>query len=144
MLEEFYYLKLTDKDKLLIDNGFRMEFSLSPSRSTRQRFNNQAAFNVKIWLLVGNNSTSAAQIASWAMKDSGLATLVCDVTGGVFGGTRQFITLPNSGVQFEMDLLYVVDSTGRPLEAGTIPHHFNRPGMDALATTLAIIAEGGY
>jgi len=38
-------------------------------------------------------------------------------------------------------LFYVTDRYGRPLEAGTIPHYFNRPGMDALETVLAMIEE---
>jgi len=43
-----------------------------------------------------------------------------------------------------MDLFYVTDSRGRPLEAGTIPHIFNREGMDALETVLALIEKGDY
>jgi len=50
--------------------------------------------------------------------------------------------MPNTGIIFYFDIFYVTDSRGRPLEAGTIPHFFNRPGMDALETVLALIAEG--
>jgi len=38
-------------------------------------------------------------------------------------------------------MFYVTDTHGRPLEAGTIPHYFNRNGMDALEAVLAIINE---
>jgi len=38
----------------------------------------------------------------------------------------------------------VTDIRGRPLEYGIDPHYFNRPGMDALETVLAMIAEGAY
>ena len=67
-----------------------------------------------------------------------------EVTGGVYGGPRTFVALPNSGIVFYMDVFYVTDEHGRPLEAGTVPHYFNRPGMDALQTVLVMIAEGEY
>jgi len=76
------------------------------------------------------------------MKDAEIATLVGDTTGGAFGGSeRATVTLPYSRMQFEFDIFYVTDKDGHPLEAGTPPHHFKRPGMDALETTLAIISE---
>ena len=60
------------------------------------------------------------------------------------GGPRIYVTLPNSGILFVIDVFYVTDAHGRPLEAGTIPHYFNRDGMDALETVLALIEEGNY
>ncbi|MCL2221058.1 MAG: hypothetical protein FWC20_02090 [Oscillospiraceae bacterium] len=42
------------------------------------------------------------------------------------------------------DIERFTDRYGRPLEAGTIPHHFNHPGMDAMETVLALIAAGEY
>ena len=88
--------------------------------------------------------TSGAQIASWVIKESGIATLVGDITGGTWGGKRTGAALPYSGIFFLMDTMYITDSHGRVLEAGTIPHYFNRDGMDALETVLAMISEGMY
>jgi C-terminal processing protease CtpA/Prc len=96
-------------------------------------------FNGKIWMLVNENMGSAAQVAAWFAKESGFATLVGDITGGSYGGPRTNARLPNTGIALTFDMLYPIDAHGRPLEAGTIPHHFNLPGLDALETVLTII-----
>ena len=87
---------------------------------------------------------SGAQIAAWLAKNSGFATLVGEITGGCWGGLRLISAMPNTGILFQFDAFYITDRYGRPLEAGTIPHHFNHPGMDAMETVLALIAEGEY
>jgi ABC-type glycerol-3-phosphate transport system substrate-binding protein len=87
---------------------------------------------------------SAAQIVPWVVKEIDFATLVGEVTGGILGGPRTFVALPNSGIVFQMDLFYITDQYGFPLEAGTTPHYFNRDGYDALETVLQMIAEGAY
>lgn len=107
-------------------------------------FNREYAFNGKVWLLTNHIMGSASQLAARTVKETGFATLVGDVTGGNFGGSRTMALMPNTGIAFQFDMFYITDSRGRPLEAGTIPHHFNRPGMDALETVLALIAEGEY
>ena len=98
-------------------------------------------FSVKIWMLTDHAVGSAAQVAAWLAKETGFATLVGSTTGGNFGGPRTAVLMPNTGIAFYFDMFYVTDERGRPLEAGTIPHHFNHDGMDALETVLAIIAE---
>ncbi|MCL2248721.1 MAG: S41 family peptidase [Oscillospiraceae bacterium] len=118
--------------------GFRAHAEISPSQTRRSDYNG------KIWLLTSDFTGSAAQVATWLFKESGLATLVGDVTAGYFGGERIRRYLPSTGIPFIFDVLYFTDHNGRPLEAGTIPHHFNRPGMDAMETVLALIAEGEY
>jgi hypothetical protein len=126
-----------------LDYGFRVQTAVAPRLLTR--FDYQPAFGGKIWVLTDGEIFSAAEISSRFMKNTGFATLVGDITGGAYGGPqRPSRTLPNSGITFRFDVFYVTDSRGRPLEAGTIPHHFNHPGMDALETTLALIAEGDY
>jgi len=104
----------------------------------------QPAFNGKIWMLTDNRMGSAAQAAAWYSMETGFATHVGDTTGGVLGGPRTSVLMPNTGVVFYFDIFYITDARGRPLEAGTIPHHFNRPDMDALETVLALIEEGDY
>ena len=139
MLQEFYLPEFNMTDAARLDYGFRMHMDVPARHLTR--FDYQPAFDGKIWFLTGPRMGSAVQISSWVAKESGFATLVGEVTGGVYGGPRTFVTLPNSGIAFAMDLFYVTDQHGRPLEAGTVPHYFNRPGMDALQTVLAKIEE---
>lgn len=106
-------------------------------RPASERFANQPpAFGGRIWLLADHRMTSAAQQAAWYSKETGFATLVGDITGGCMGGPRTMAFMPNTGIIFYFDIFYITDSRGRPLEAGTIPHYFNRPGMDALQTVL--------
>ena len=138
-LEEFNLSEFYMADVQRLGYGFRIQDTI-PARP-HSMFNYQPAFDGKIWLLTGPLMYSGAQIASWVVKESGFATLVGETTGGAMGGPRTFVALPNSGILFQMDVFYVTDSHGRPLEAGTIPHYFNREGMDALETVLAMIRE---
>jgi C-terminal processing protease CtpA/Prc len=95
-------------------------------------------------MLTDQTMGSAAQAAAWYAKETGQITLVGNTTGGAFGGPRTMAFMPNTGIIFYFDIFYITDAKGRPLEAGTIPHHFNLPGMDALETVLALIDEGNY
>jgi len=107
-------------------------------------FGFEPAFQGKIWMLTDNRMISAAQLAAWISMETGFATHVGETTGGGAGGLRTLALLPNTGIAIYFDVFYITDERGRPLEAGTIPHHFNREGMDALETVLALIAEGEY
>ncbi|MCL2376119.1 MAG: S41 family peptidase [Defluviitaleaceae bacterium] len=140
MLYEFDIPDLNMDDMRHMDYGFRTMLGINAGRLPR--FDGQPAFNGQIWMLTGPQMGSATQIAAWVAKETDFATLVGEVTGGNYGGPRIFFDLPNSGILFRMDMLYVTDSRGRPLEAGTIPHYFNRLGMDALETVLSMIEEG--
>lgn len=138
MMKEYELPELNNSDAERMSYGFRAHARISPS-SMRH-----SGFKGEIWLLTSRNISSAAQITTWLFKETGLATLVGDVTGGNYGGERITRVLPNTGIPFLFDSLYITDHNGRPLEAGTIPHHFNHPGMDAMETVLALIAEGKY
>jgi len=109
----------------------------------------QTQFNGKIWMLVDENMFSAAQWVATFYKEIGFATLVGNTTGGglAFCSVAMFsnyITLPNTGIIVRYDTMLSLDPRGRPIEYGTEPHYFNRPGMDALETVLALIEEGWY
>ena len=116
--------------------GFKREITVNPSA-------NRWAFKGKVWILIDRRAYSAAEISAAIAKESGFATLVGDSTFGSFGGyTAAFISLPNTGVIIRYDYGYATDLEGRSLEEfGITPHITNRPGMDALQTTLALIAE---
>jgi len=128
-------------DMSRMDYGFRV-YTTVDHRPQRQL--DSQPFNGEIWLLTDSPMGSAAQLAAWIAKDTGFATLVGDITGGMFGGPRTVVVLPNTGIAFQMDLFYVTDRYGRPLDAGTIPHYFNLEGLDAMETVLQMIEEGLY
>ena len=129
-------LNLTDMERM--DYGYRIQVTLNP-RPHYPNFSYEPTFQGKVWFLTHSVMGSAAEIAARVVQDIGFATLVGDITGGNFGGERTIIALPNSGIAFIMDLNYVTDRHGRPLEAGTVPDFFNLEGMDALETALALI-----
>ena len=104
----------------------------------------EALFSGRVWMLVDENMMGAAQMAAAFYKD--IFTLVGETTGGGLSfcnmaGVSNFITLPRTGIIIRYDAVLSLDSNGRPIEYGTEPHFFNRPGMDALETVLAFIDE---
>ena len=127
--DDFRYLEI----------GFMREITVEPSI-------NPADFRGKIWILIDGSSLSAAEISAALAGNSGFATLVGSPTAGIFGGyTAAFVSLPNTGMIVRYDYGYVTDLNGRSFEEfGVMPHISNRPGMDALATVLALIDEGSY
>ncbi|MCL2816402.1 MAG: S41 family peptidase [Oscillospiraceae bacterium] len=122
-----------------ISYGFKREITVTPSA-------NRWEFKGKIWILIDGRSISATEISAALAKESGFATLVGESTGGMFGGyTAAFIGLPNTGAIIRYDYGYVTDLNGRAIEEfGVAPNIYNRPGMDALETVLALISEGNY
>jgi len=143
LLTEFDLPELNMQDMERMDYGFPIQMErLYPIRL--ERFGYERAFDGKVWVLTSHLTGSAAQVNAWLSRESGFATHVGDISGGNFGGPRTAVALPHSGMMFRMDVFYVTDERGRPLEAGTVPHHFSREGMDALETVLALIAEGSY
>ena len=135
------WMRLTQDDDLNYFNRFYT--IINPNLLSK--FGYQPAFSGKIWLLIDGFTGSAAQVATWLVYEMGFATLVGDISGGNAGGPRTHrIHLPYSRIILSFDMSKTTDSQGRPLEAGTIPHHFNRPGMDALETVLVLISEGHH
>jgi hypothetical protein len=99
-------------------------------------------FNGKIWLLTGNRTSSGGEIAASEAMSSGFATVVGERTKGMSTADRLYIYLPNTDIVQPMDFGYLTDSLGRAhTEFGVIPDYFSRPGMNALNTVLAMIAE---
>jgi len=125
-------------DMARMDYGFRAFTTVRP-RAYAPHFSYEPSFAGEIWLLTGPITGSAAQISAWATRETGFATIVGEISGGNFGGERTLTALPNTGIAFILDLNYVTDSRGRPLEAGTIPDIFNHEGKTALETVLAVI-----
>ena len=103
-------------------------------------------FSGKIWLLMDDMIFSAAEAAALMSRETGFITLVGEQGGGAVGGVEAtWVSLPNSGIILSYDAILITDQYGRCInEFPTMPHHFNRPGMDALETTLLLIEEGVY
>ena len=99
-------------------------------------------------MLIDNGVASGAEWATLLFYQSDLATVVGESGGGHFadpGLTTTFFSLPNTGIIIRYDVGYpVCRYTGRSLEEGAVPHFFNRPGLTALETALALITEGAY
>jgi hypothetical protein len=97
-------------------------------------------FGGEIWMLVDGTSMSASEIAAKISVNTGFATVVGEPTAGVTGVIHTFVSLPNTGVLFRIDLGYTVDNYGRSIEEfGVIPQIINMPGLDALHTVLTLI-----
>ncbi|MBM7614455.1 S41 family peptidase [Alkaliphilus hydrothermalis] len=102
-------------------------------------------FSGKVWLLTNGKNLSAASLFARHAKEMGFATLVGEETGGAYSTYMARFTLPNTGIILRWDIDYLTDGEGRSLnEFPTTPHHFNRPGMDALGTALQLIEEGNF
>ena len=103
-------------------------------------------FEGQIWLLVDEENFSASAMFARQAREMGFATLVGEQVGGAYTSTfPSLFSLPKSGIMLQWDIDYLVDEYGRALnEFPTKPHYFNRPSMDALETTLALVAEGIY
>ena len=103
------------------------------------------AFNGKAWLIVDEHTASAAEAVTAMFKYNNIATVVGETTRGLFGtlfdAGNAMVSLPHTGILIRFDVAYFTDTQGRPLNAGITPHYFNRPGMDALETVIAMINE---
>jgi len=128
------------EDLALMDFHFIETITAWPSGRGR------APFDGKIWMLVNEHLYSAAIQVATFYKEVGFATFVGEKGGGMpgFRARQTFFLLPNTGFTVRFDVNYFLDNTGRPLEYGFVPHYFNREGMDALETVLAMIEEGAY
>ena len=105
-------------------------------------------FNGNIWILIDENTRKGGQLIASFYENLGFATFVGETTGGGFGSpyhwSSNFFVLPNTRFVIRYNPTLMLDSRGRPVELGTEPHFFNRPGLDALQTVLELIQEGAY
>lgn len=115
------------------------------SRAILHPSEDSIGFTGKVWLLVDGESASASSLATLVALETGFATVVGENTSGVMGSSHTYSVLPNTGIIWRLDIGYVTDAYGRSLEEyGIAPQIRNRPGLDALETVLALIAEGNY
>ena len=132
---------LNTKGNVFFDSG-SMDYYFVETHTVFPR-NPGINFNGRIWMLIDGNTRNGGQQIASIYKNTGFATLVGETTGGSFGyplpwGPNYFV-LPHTGFVIRYNPTLAVDSRGRPLELGTEPHYFNRPGLDALETVLYLI-----
>lgn len=95
-----------------------------------------------IWILVDGDSASLSELLAMIAIDSGFATVVGEPTAGVTPAMHTYISLPNTGIVYRMDMGYIIDARGRSLEEyGVTPDIPNAPGRDALETVLDLISK---
>ena len=131
----------------VLEDLSHMDYHFTRLVSVAPQSERRAPFDGKVWVLTDANNFSGAQQVAAFLYQTGFATLVGQTTGGAAADgmiVSNFIRLPNTTFQVRYDPIYIISADGRPWEYGTVPHHFNRPGMDALQTVLALIAEGDY
>jgi len=134
-------------DKMLTDSEFYINarISMFPSRTFTSL---RTDFNGQIWLLTDGDSASMSEWVTAILRINDMAIIVGERTAGIFGvpifGGGLIFPLPNTGMLIEYDFAQVYDRHGRLLSNGIDPDYWNRPGMDALETTLALINEGAY
>jgi len=136
---ETYELRYMNQEDLgVLDYAVKLRTNLHPA-------NTEYAFGGQIWLLVNERNFSAAEQFAHVAKITGTMTLVGTTTGGSLAGQGVLIArvaLPNTQSVAHFDTVYITDTYGRALEEfRTTPHYFNREGMDALETVLAMIDE---
>jgi len=97
-------------------------------------------FAGEIWILVDDGSASLSELLSMIAIDSGFATVVGTPTAGITPAMHVYVSLPNTGIVYRMDIGYIIDSQGRSIEEyGVIPDIVIAPGDDALAALLDLI-----
>ncbi|MCL1995624.1 MAG: S41 family peptidase [Defluviitaleaceae bacterium] len=136
IVEQYNLVYMNQEDLTNLAYGFRVRTHVAPDLTA-------PAFGGQIWLLTAPNNFSASEAVARLAKDTGVAILVGETTGGaVGGGATSQIRLPNTSLILRWDTIYFTDSYGRALEEiRTTPHFKNRPDLDALETVLDIINE---
>ena len=127
-------------DLSMMDYYLRETWAVLPSHPARQ-----IQFNGQVWILTNGHMTSGSHMAAAFYRDTGFATLVGETTAGMYMHRHlwsNYVQLPHTGLVVRMDVTYVLDSNGRPVDYGIDPHYFNLPGMNALETVLELIRQG--
>ncbi|MCL2014655.1 MAG: S41 family peptidase, partial [Defluviitaleaceae bacterium] len=136
--EQHNLVNMNQDDLQSLAYGFILETTIANAPTGNLR---RPLLADNIWLLIGPNNGSAGAIFANIAKEAGF-TLVGEQTSHWNSEGRASFVLPRTGHVILMDTFYITDNTGRNIEEfPPEPHYFNRPGMDALQTTLAIIVE---
>jgi len=121
------------EDLARIEYAVRWDIRLEPME-------NNTPFLGDIWILVDGGSASASELIALIAIDTGFATVVGKPTWGVTPAQAIYVSLPQTGIIFRLDIGSLIDETGRSIEEfGVTPQVANAEGMDALETVLSMI-----
>jgi hypothetical protein len=91
----------------------------------------------RVWVLIGAVNSSATFQFALAVKQSGVATLVGQATGGnrrgINGGSFFFVRLPRTGFEVDLPLVAGIPMTEQP-DAGVIPDIPVTPSISDIAS----------
>ena len=97
-------------------------------------------FAGEIWILVDGGSASLSEMLAMIAIDSGFATVVGHPTAGITPAMHTYVSLPNTGIVYRMDIGYIIDVYGRSLEEyGVTPDVLIGETEDALDVVLGLI-----
>ena len=135
---------LNEDDLQNLEYGFRVNTSLKHNNIRSPFPMPHIPFHGQIWILTSNRNASSSAMFARQAKYMNFATLVGETVSGHYTATYMvYFYLPNTGIIVQWDPDYLTDEMGRALnEFTTTPHYFNRDGMCALETVLAMIDEG--
>ena len=133
ILAEENFTEFKDEDLYLFSHAILRHMHIEPDEEN-------IPFGGRIWLLVDEGSASASEIFAKLALYSGFATVVGRPTAGVTGVMTTFVSLPNTGVLFRVDLGSIIDANGRFIEEyGVQPDILIGRNEDALDVVLALI-----
>jgi len=106
------------------DDGFFRQKGKQRRYETYKKSNNKLLFDGKVFLLTDASNSSATFYLARMMKQSGLATLVGQTTGGtrkgINGGMMFFLRLPHSGIEMDIPLIGSFPYSEQP-DQGVVP-----------------------
>jgi len=141
LIERGSLVYLSEDDLQNLAYGFRVNTSLE--HNNRRPDMPHTPFHGQIWLLTSERNVSSSAMFARQAKYMDFATLVGETVSGHYTATYMvYFYLPNTGIIVQWDVDYLTDEVGHALnEFTTTPHYFNRDGLCALETVLAMIAE---
>ena len=137
LLDEKNWIYLNEDDLAFLYYAIPWNYHINPAEDS-------IPFGGEIWLLVDGHSASASEFFAQLSLHSGFATVVGTPTMGVTGAMTTFVSLPNTGILFRIDVGSQIDTYGRAIEEfGLTPDNIVPPGTDALDAVLQLIGGEG-
>ena len=150
VLEEIPYLEIIDK-KIIEDfpniresDIKNLDLAYKVNTSTYIPTDVDKCTGKKVFVLINENTQSAAETAASFCKDTGFATLIGNNTGGNSGAMNPFYyPLPYSGLILSFNIEYVVDSLGNSIsEIGIAPDFYSIEDESLVDTYFRLYKNG--
>jgi len=104
---------------------------------------NSLRYDGDIYVLIGNGTFSSGQSFAAAVKCFEIGTLVGQETGSttIEYGDMMTLTMPNSGLMFNVPCKYFVEACGKPDGRGVIPDHEVKQKLEDTAKGIDTVLE---